>query len=302
MDSRLQAIAQKHAGAMIDRFGIERGIGQGALVSMAPTGAVRALVGGRDYGRSQYNRAIQALRQPGSAFKLFVYLAGIENGMMPDHHLIDRPLRIGSWRPRNYDNKYRGKVTLREAMARSINTVAVQITEKVGRKNEIEVARRLGVTSTMRSHPSLALGASEVSLLELTAAYGVITSGGYSVWPHAIAEIRDRDGHILYRRTTSASIQVIKSDVVEHVHDLLQAVVSQGTGRAANPGWPVAGKTGTSQEFRDAWFVGYSKELVTGIWMGNDNNNPMKLVTGGAQPARLWRQFMRDTVDKTPPS
>ncbi len=298
MDSQMQKTAQMGIRTTLDRYGGSRKIGQAALVAMTSNGAVRAVIGGYSYGKSQFNRAIQALRQPGSAFKLFVYLSALENGMTPDHSIIDRPLRVGKWSPRNYGGKYQGKVTVRESIARSINTVAVQITENVGREKVIEIARRLGITSNMKSHPSLALGASEVSLFELTAAYSVIANGGYSVWPHAITEIRTRDNDVLYSRKASASAVLVAPDVVRYADDLLHSVVVRGTGKAANLGWRVAGKTGTSQQFRDAWFIGYSEDLVTGVWMGNDNGLPMKRVTGGGHPARVWKEFMRRVISK----
>lgn len=297
MDARLQRLAEERLRAILAKHGKSRRVSQAALVSMSPDGSVRALVGGKDYGASQFNRAFQALRQPGSAFKLFVYLAAMENGLTPDNQFVDGPLRIGKWRPRNYGGAFLGTVTLREAMARSVNTVAVQVSERTGRDNVIDAARRLGITSPLKSHPSLALGASEVSLVELTSAYGVIANGGIAVWPHGISEIRERGGKILYRRTDGAAAQVVEADAVRRTNELLQAVVEWGTGKAANPGRPAAGKTGTSQEFRDAWFVGYTGELVTGVWMGNDDSSPMKRVTGGGLPARLWRDFMIPALD-----
>lgn len=297
MDARLQRLAEQRLRASLAKHGKKRRINQAALVSMSPDGAVRALVGGRDYGASQFNRAFQALRQPGSAFKLFVYLAAMENGLTPDNRFVDGPLRIGKWRPRNYGGTFRGAVTLREAMARSVNTVAVQVSERTGRDKVIDAARRLGITSPLKSHPSLALGASEVSLVELTSAYGVIANGGVAVWPHGISEIRERSGKVLYRRTDGAAAQVVDADAVARMNDLLRAVVDWGTGKAANPARPAAGKTGTSQDFRDAWFVGYTGELVTGVWMGNDDSSPMKRVTGGSLPARLWRDFMIPALD-----
>lgn len=301
MDARLQRLAEERLRAAIAKNGKARRVSQAALVSMSPDGAVRALVGGRDYGTSQYNRAFQAQRQPGSAFKLFVYLAAMENGMTPDDRFIDGPLRIGKWKPRNYGGNFLGSVTLREAVARSINTVAVQVSERVGRDKVIAAARRLGITSPLKSHPSLALGASEVSLVELTAAYGVIANGGVAVWPHGISEIRERGGRVLYRRTDGAAAQVVEPGAVGRVNDLLRAVVGWGSGKAADPNRPAAGKTGTSQDFRDAWFVGYTGELVTGVWMGNDDSSPMKRVTGGSLPARLWRDFTIPALDGVAP-
>ena len=267
---------------------------------MSPTGAIRSLVGGRDYSISQYNRASQARRQPGSAFKLFVYLAALEHGMLPQDQLIDRPLKIGNWQPRNYVDSYEGIVTLKESLARSINTVAVQVSERVGRNNVIDADRRLGITSPLKSHPSLALGVTVVSLMELTAAYSVVANGGFAVWPHAIIEIRTSGGEVLYRRQDGAVTRVIDEDVVSGLDEMLRAVIAVGTGRAANPGRPAAGKTGTSQGFRDAWFVGYTDELVTGIWMGNDDSSPMKRVTGGGHPARLWASYTRSALQGRP--
>ncbi|MEE2996753.1 MAG: PBP1A family penicillin-binding protein [Pseudomonadota bacterium] len=300
MDVRLQTLAQSRLRGLLKRQGKRRNIAQAALVSMSHDGAVRALVGGRDYVSSQYNRAFQSRRQPGSAFKLFVYLAAMENGMSPQDRLIDEPLKIGKWRPRNYGGRYDGTVTLKDAVARSINTVAVQVSERVGRQKVIDTARRLGITSPLKSHPSLALGASEVSLVELTAAYGVVANGGIAVWPYAITEILTRRGEVLYRRTDGAVPHVVDNSATRDMNDMLRAVVTSGTGRAANPGRPAAGKTGTSQDFRDAWFIGYTGELVTGVWMGNDDSSPMKRVTGGSYPAELWRSYTRAALEGKP--
>ncbi|MEC8289101.1 MAG: PBP1A family penicillin-binding protein, partial [Pseudomonadota bacterium] len=300
MDRRLQAISEEELSGVLLRRGAPRNIGQGALVSMSPTGAIRSMVGGRDYSISQYNRASQARRQPGSAFKLFVYLAALEHGMLPQDQLIDRPLKIGNWQPRNYVGTYEGIVTLKESLARSINTIAVQVSERVGRNNVIDAARRLGITSPLKSHPSLALGVTEVSLMELTAAYSVVANGGFAVWPHAIIEIRTSGGEVLYRRQDGAVARVIDEDVVSRLDEMLRAVIAVGTGRAANSGRPAAGKTGTSQGFRDAWFVGYTDQLVTGIWMGNDDSSPMKRVTGGGYPAQLWASYTRSALQGRP--
>ena len=292
LDLRLQRLAEARLRATIAKNGKAENVRQGALVALSHDGAVRAMVGGRDYSASQFNRASQALRQPGSAFKLFVYLAALESGLAPDDIFADRPLRIGKWQPRNHEKTYRGDVDMREAMAHSINTVAVSISEKVGRRKVIEAARRLGVTSPIRAHPSLALGASEVTLLELTGAYCAIANNGIAAWPYGIAEIRRSDGTVLYRRKRGEGSRVVSRSVARDMRELLRGVVADGTGKAANPGWTAAGKTGTSQGFRDAWFVGYAGDLVTGVWMGNDNGARMKGVTGGQLPARLWRDFM----------
>jgi penicillin-binding protein 1A len=299
LDPRMQTAAERRVEALLAGPGKARGASQAALVAMTPSGAVRALVGGRDYAESQFNRAVQAQRQPGSAFKFFVYLAAMENGLTPEDRFVDGPLKIGNWQPKNYDGTYDGAMTLREAVARSVNTVAVQVSERVGRDKVIDVARRLGVTSPLVSTPSLALGVTELSLMELTSAYGAVANGGVTVWPHAIVEIRERDGRVLYQRRDGSAKRVIEPQTVREMNDLLRAVVEWGSGKAANPGRPAAGKTGTSQDFRDAWFVGYTGELVTGVWLGNDDSAPMKQVTGGSLPARLWAGFMADALRGT---
>ena len=270
------------------------GTEQTALVALANDGAVRAMVGGRSYAASQFNRATQARRQPGSAFKLFVYLAAFEAGLRPDDIVADSPIEVDGWRPRNYADRYRGDITLTEAFAQSSNAAAVRLSEQVGRARVIDVARRLGVASPLADEPSLALGASEVSLLELTGAYAVVANGGHGLWPYGITEIRDRDGRVLYRRQGSGPGRVLDGATAAAMGGLLRAVVARGTGRAAqidHAAVPVAGKTGTSQDFRDAWFVGYTPELVAGVWLGNDDSRPMDNVTGGGAPARLWRDF-----------
>jgi penicillin-binding protein 1A len=273
---------------------------QGALVALAPSGAIRAMVGGRNYASSQFNRATQALRQPGSAFKLFVYLAGLEAGMTPNAPVLDQPVTVDGWRPRNYDGKYRGRVKLREALSQSLNAAAVRISEQVGRRNVVGAAERLGITARLKAHPSVALGASEVSLMELTGAYAVLANRGYPVWPYGIVEIRDRAGTLLYRRGGSGANRLVEPHIVAGLQSMLSDVIRTGTGRAARLSRPAAGKTGTSQEFRDAWFVGFSAELVTGVWLGNDESTPMKKVTGGGLPARLWRGFMTDALKGAP--
>lgn len=293
LDLHLQKLAETRLEAYLSQYRRRKRVTQGALVTMTPSGEVRALVGGRNYKQSQYNRAFQALRQPGSAFKLFVFLAALENGIEPDDVFVDEPIKIGKWSPKNYTGKHIGRVSLREAMEKSINTVAVKVAQRIGVDKIIDVAARLGVTSKMQPHPSLALGVNEVSLLELTASYAVVANGGISVWPHAISKIRNRAGAILYNRTDGGDQEVLSPYVVGAISEMLEGIIKSGTGMLANPGFKAAGKTGTSQGFRDAWFVGYSRKLVTGVWMGNDDNTPMKGVTGGSYPARLWGEFMR---------
>ena len=273
---------------------------QAALVAMTPGGAVRAMVGGADYGLSQFNRATQAERQPGSAFKPVVFLAGLEAGLSPDSQVVDGPLTIEDWSPRNFSRKYLGTISMAEALSKSVNTVAVKISEQAGRDKVIGAARRLGISADLLATPSLALGTSGVSLIEMTAAYGAFAGGGYGVWPYGIEEISDAEGRVLYRRQGSGPGRVMAAADAGAMNAMLAEALKTGTGKAAYFKRPVAGKTGTSQNFRDAWFIGYSADLVAGVWMGNDNQINMKNVTGGGIPARIWRQFMIAAHGRTP--
>ena len=305
LDANLQALAENSVEKALARPGPKNtagaGISEAALVAMTPWGAVRTMVGGRQYGKSQFNRATQARRQPGSAFKPFVYLAGLEAGLTPETTLIDAPVAIGNWRPGNFSKTHIGPVSVKDAMAKSINTVAVKVAERAGLGNVINVARRLGITANFKPTPSLALGVEEVTLLELTAAYGPFANGGAGVWAYGIDEISDSAGNLLYRRGGSGPGRVVRPADVAAMNEMLSEVVSTGTGRGAAIGRPQAGKTGTSQNFRDAWFIGYTGDLVAGIWMGNDNGARMKKVTGGGAPARLWRDFMKAAHAGLPP-
>lgn len=284
------AIAQ----VMTDEVRQARKAGQVAVVSMRPDGAVETIVGGENYGESQYNRATQALRQPGSAFKLFVYLAALENrGYTPSSLTFDAPITVSGWSPSNYSNEYEGEVSLRHAFAQSLNTVAVRLSEEVGRIRVIEMARRLGLKAKMDNVPSIALGVTESTLLAMTTAYSHLASGGQLVMPYGIVAIHDAYGNELYRRQQSGQLQVIQPNIVRQMNDMLLAVVEEGTGRGAAIGRPAAGKTGTSQDFRDAWFIGFTPQLTTGVWVGNDNNAPMQRVTGGNLPAQIWRSYMQ---------
>ncbi|MCZ6603776.1 MAG: penicillin-binding transpeptidase domain-containing protein, partial [Alphaproteobacteria bacterium] len=291
-DPRLQAIA---AAAIADGLaqGRRRGADQAAFIAMTPDGAVRAMVGGADYRASQFNRATQARRQPGSAFKPIVYLTALEAGWTPSDPLADAPVTVDGWSPRNYSGTFRGSVTMREALARSLNAATVRLAREVGFTRVLATARRLGVASDLSPHPSLALGAGEVTLTELTGAYAVFANGGFGVTPYGIVAIRDADGRLLYRRGHGgATGRLIQPAHVAMMHDMLGAVLAWGTGRGAALSRPAAGKTGTSQQFRDAWFVGYTADLVAGTWVGNDANRPMDGITGGRLPATIWRAFM----------
>lgn len=296
---------QAAEGAVADFFasgrGQERGVDQAALLAMSPEGAVRALVGGRRYAESQFNRATQGRRQPGSTFKLFVYLAALEAGWTPAQRLVDEPIRLGDWQPRNAGDRYYGAVTLKEAFARSSNAIAVKLQEAVGRERVQATAERLGLPgASLPDQPSLALGTGPASLLSMTAAYASLANGGLMVLPYGITRISDRDGLSLHqRRAPSVRPRLIDPDHVATLTDLLRAVVTWGTGRdALLPGAPVAGKTGTSQGGRDAWFIGFTPDLVAGVWLGRDDNGPTR--ASSADAAQLWRDFMRRTQQPQP--
>ncbi|MDH5556256.1 MAG: PBP1A family penicillin-binding protein [Alphaproteobacteria bacterium] len=274
---------------------------QTALLAMTLDGGVVAMVGGKDYGESQFNRATMAQRQPGSAFKLFVYLAALDAGFTPDSLAMDEPIEIDGWRPRNHNGRFEGKVTLRTAFAQSINTVAVKLTEHVGRDKVIGVARLLGVKSDIRPTPSMPLGSFEMNLLEMTGAYAAIAADVKRVEPYAITEIRGR-GRTLYRYSLpSGANRGILPWKRDQMLDMLMATVKEGTGRAADIGRPVAGKTGTSEDNRDGWFIGFTGDLVVGVWVGRDDNLPVEGLNGGGLPARIWRDFMTE-VYRSPAS
>jgi penicillin-binding protein 1A len=289
---------QRKAGEVVSRAIAERGernnVSQGALVAIDGTGAIRALVGGRNYSESQFNRAVDARRQPGSAFKPFVYLAALEAGRTPETVRQDVPVRFGKWTPENYDREYRGAVTLNEALARSLNTVAAQLAMEVGPSAVIETAHRLGIKSELQPNASIALGTSEVSLLELTSAYAPFANGGLAVSPYLIRRVTTAAGDILYERGTVAAPTVVRSGEIGMMNAMLRSAIQAGTGRAAAfDTWDVAGKTGTTDNSRDALFIGYTANLITGVWYGNDDGGPMKKVTGGGLPAETFSAFMR---------
>ena len=292
LDPVLQAEAEAAVTETIARDGPKAAVTQGALVAMSPDGAVRAMVGGRDYSGSQFNRATQAQRQPGSAFKPFVYLAGLEAGLRPSDQFVDAPIRIGNWQPRDYTGRYQGEMTLSEGLAQSINTIAVQVAQRAGIRKVIGVAHQLGISSNLAPEMSLALGTGEVNLLELVSAYAPFANGGLGVWPHGIAEIRDGEGNAVFRRTGSGVGRVVTPELAGTMNEMLSAVIGHGTGRIAALPRPAAGKTGTTQDYRDAWFVGYTADLIAGVWLGNDDYSPTNKVTGGSLPAQTWRQFM----------
>ena len=295
IDPKLQSVAE---AALIDELAaksVKFNVSQGALVAMTPDGAVRAMVGGRNYADSQFNRATMAKRQPGSAFKPFVYLAAIEAGLTPETIRQDAPLDVKGWRPENYSHEYFGAVTLTQALAMSLNTVAVRLGLEVGAAKVVRTAHRLGITSKLETNASIALGTSEVSPLELVGAYAPFANGGYAASPHVVERIRTVDGNkLLYARGKEAPDRVIDPRGVAMMNTMMEQTLISGTARKAEiPGWTAAGKTGTSQDFRDAWFIGYTARLVTGIWLGNDDNTPTRKATGGGLPVEVWTRFMR---------
>jgi len=293
LDLDMQQAAEQALAAGLAKDGPALHAGEGALVAMTANGAVRALVGGRSYSRSPFNRATEAQRQPGSAFKAFVFLAALEHGHTPQDVMNDGPVRIGKWTPGNYEGKYEGDISLARALARSSNSVAVQLTNEVGPATVARVAARLGINSELNPVPSLALGTSDVTPLDLTSAYAAFANNGVGIIPYSISRIRTSAGKILYMREGSGLGRVVAAPQEAAMSAMLHETVLTGTGRnAALEGHPTAGKTGTSQDYRDAWFVGFTADLVCGVWIGNDNNRPMNKATGGGLPARIFKSFM----------
>ncbi|WP_102959533.1 transglycosylase domain-containing protein [Mangrovicella endophytica] len=291
IDLGLERDAEKAIRHTID--GAKQNVTQGALVAIDGTGAIRAMVGGRDYGESQFNRAVDAKRQPGSTFKPFVYETALEFGWRPESAVVDGPVKIGNWTPSNYDQRYRGEVTLAYAVAHSLNTVAAKLASDIGPAAVIQTAQRMGIKSPMVDNASIALGTSEVSLMELTSAFAPFANGGYLATPHLVNRVTTEAGKVLYERGAEVPPVIVTEDIVGMMNAMLSGVVTSGTGRkAAIKGWQVAGKTGTTQDFKDAWFVGYTANLTTGVWLGNDSGKPMKKVTGGTLPAEAWAEFM----------
>jgi penicillin-binding protein 1A len=295
LDPTLQAAAEKALDDTLAQKGEKFDVEQGALVAMTPDGAVRALVGGRSYTESQFNRAVVARRQPGSAFKPFVYLTALERGLTPDSVRDDRPVDLKGWRPENYGHEYYGPVTLTQALALSLNSVAVRLTLESGPAAVAKTAYRLGITSQLDPNPSLALGTSEVSVVELVGAYAPFANGGMAVVPRVVERVRGLESRkTLYESADASPGRVVDAHYVAMMNTMMRATLAIGTARKADlPGWLAAGKTGTSQDFRDAWFIGYTSHLVTGVWLGNDDASPTKKATGGSLPVEIWSRFMK---------
>jgi len=295
VDLALQRHAQKVLDEMLDNEAPAYSAHQASLVSMAPDGALKAIVGGRDYEESQFNRATDALRQPGSSFKPFVYLAALMAGYTPDTVVWDSPVSIGSWAPKNYSLKYAGKTTLTTALARSFNSVPVRLMLDIGRKPIIDTAHLVGLKSNLLAVPSLPLGTNEVTLMDITTGYATFANGGRLAQPYSVLEMRRPNGEVIYTREGNVppAPQVVPEQAIADLNHMLHEVVVRGTGRRAFLGFtPQAGKTGTNQSYRDAWYIGYTAHHVTGVWFGNDDFSEMKKVTGGLLPAEAWKRFM----------
>jgi penicillin-binding protein 1A len=294
IDATMQTEAEHALDDELAAKGTKFGVEQGALVALDPTGGVKALIGGRNYADSQFNRAVAAKRQPGSAFKPFVYLAALEKGLTPDTIREDAPISIRGWNPENYSREYFGPVTLTKGLSLSLNTVAVRLGLEVGPKTVCATAHRLGIASDLEPNASIALGTSAVTPLEMASAYAAFANGGVGVQPHVIAKVRTANGKLLYTRRNANFGRVIDPQYVAMMNAMMQETLLTGTARKAElPGWQAAGKTGTSQDFRDAWFVGYTSYLVTAVWLGNDDDSPTKKASGGNLPVEIWSRFMK---------
>ena len=290
-DRTLQQHAEQAADAVFERHASQARATQLALIAMTPDGRIKAMLGGRRYDESQFNRAVDARRQPGSAFKLFLYLAALDEAILPESRISAEPIDVDGWRPRNADDAYPKRVSIAHAFTHSVNTAAVRLAEYIGREKIAQKARQLGITSKLHTHPSLALGSAEVTLLELTAAYATVANGGVMVWPEGINSIAGADRVGLYQRSVIDE-RVLSADAVAAMTTMLEDTLVEGTGwRAQMPGF-VAGKTGTSSDYRDAWFVGFTRDLVVGVWVGNDDGTPMQQVSGGGLPAMIFKDFI----------
>nr|WP_313518417.1 PBP1A family penicillin-binding protein [Brevundimonas diminuta] len=298
LDLTLQTDAERAVRRILDRDK-GKGVEQAALVALDGDGRVRAMIGGASYGDSQFNRAVDARRQSGSAWKPFVYLAAVEAGYTPETPVVDQPVTIGGWSPRNYSGRFSGQMTLAQAVAQSTNTVAAYVADQVGRDSVARAARRLGISSEIGLQPSMALGAVEVSPLEMAQAYDAFANGGRRVDAYGISRIRTPSGRVIYTHGPSEGGQAINNPPLYYMNQMLRGVITSGSGRsAAIGGRDIAGKTGTTSDYKDAWFVGYTGGFVAAVWVGKDDNKPMARVTGGSSPAAIWRGFMEAALPK----
>lgn len=291
LDQHIQEAADKILTKSI-KANKNKNVTQGAIVVLDKSGGVKALIGGVNYQKSQFNRAIHALRQPGSSFKTFVYLTALQNGYKPSDIIGDFPISIGDWQPENIDKKYHGEVSLTEALAKSYNLATINLAQSLSKSEIIRTAQKMGITTPIQNTPSLALGAFEVKVIDMAVAYSAIANGGYATWPYAIKEIYSRDGYQLYMRENDDNNQILDRRAVKDMAKMLERVIQTGTGRKAKLPFFAAGKTGTSQDYRDAWFVGFTDKYIAAVWVGNDDNSPMKKVGGSSLPAEIWRKVM----------
>ncbi|MFN3878301.1 MAG: PBP1A family penicillin-binding protein [Brevundimonas sp.] len=298
LDLTLQTSAERSVRRILDRDE-GKGVQQAALVALDGDGRVRAMIGGASYADSQFNRAVDAKRQAGSAFKPFVYLAAVEAGYTPQTPVVDQPITIGNWSPRNYSGTFSGNMTLAQAVAQSTNTVAAYVADQVGRDSVARAARRLGIESRIGLEPAMALGAVEVSPLEMATAYDAFANGGRRVDAYGISRIRTPQGRVIYQRQSGQSGQAINNPSLYYMNQMLRGVMTSGTGRsAAIAGRDLAGKSGTTSDYKDAWFVGYTGGFVTAVWVGKDDNTAMRGVTGGSSPAAIWKGFMEAALPR----
>jgi penicillin-binding protein 1A len=304
LDGEAQRSGEAALNTALDEQGGQMGVAQGALISLDAQGGVRAMVGGRGYTDSQFNRTTQARRQPGSAFKYFIYLTAMERqNFSPWSVRVDEPIVIGDWAPGNYEDEYYGPVTLTQAFARSMNMVAISVANEVGHDNIIDTARRLGVRTRLYNYRSLALGAQELPMIEMAQAYAAMASGGFRVEPHGVARVKRASGNVIWTWRPANAERVIDERTLRSMNYLMNRVVEGGTGtRARIPGRQIGGKTGTGNDYRDAWFVGFTSGITTAVWVGNDNYAITKKVTGGSIPARVWHDFMVTALRDAPPT
>ena len=303
IDPKVQEITHASLKNIIETEGKDRGARNGSALVLAADGRVLAMVGGLDYKTSQFNRATQAMRQPGSSFKPFVYATAMEKGLRPYTVRVDERTYITKdWAPRNYTGQYYGPVRLRDALANSLNTVAAKLTQEVGASNVVEMAHRLGLNTDLKPYPSIALGSDETTLFDLVRAYGAFARYGKRMDPYLIEKVENTRGDLIYSRKPYPAATVLEPRVAGDMNEMLARVVTHGSGRRAEiENWEVAGKTGTSQNWRDAWFIGYTNSLIAGVWLGNDENEPMSRVTGGTLPAQVWHDAMAQLLQDYEP-
>ncbi len=300
LDLPTEAAAAAAAEATATRFA-KQNVQQAAIVSLDGAGRIRAMVGGVDYAKSPFNRAVDAHRQAGSSWKPFVYLTAMEAGRTPDTLAVDEPITIGNWTPHNYEEGYAGPVTLKVAFAQSLNTVAARLADEVGRPQVAATAHRLGIASPINTDPAMALGTTLVAPIEMAQAYTAFANGGNRVAAWGVERIRAANGAVLWRRNGPAPIPAIGNPALGELDDMMRSVIATGTGvRAAIPGYDLAGKTGTTSDYKDAWFCGFTGGLTTVVWMGRDDDKPMRRITGGIAPAQLWHDYMRVALKRLP--